>query len=192
MKFNSILNISLLIFISSCNEIQSNKLSLVCSGIETTNAGRNNSEKSEPETRNIIKTIILEKENRKVIKGSKILKDINGPEQGDRTEEFKNLYILKIDSLREIYEQSIIDIFYGKTNSYDSGLTVSNEKISGSSELSVTWENRNNENYSESFSIEIDRISGAYKERLRQSFQSGKEVFFVETVGNCHKAEKKF
>jgi len=192
MKFITILTISLLILLSSCSEIQPNKLTLVCSGIEITTAGRNNSEKSEPDSKNITKTIILEKENRKVIKGSKVLKDINGHEQGDRTEYIKNLFVLKIDNLREIYEQSSIDVFIAKTTSYNSSVSVSNEKISGSSELSVMWENRNNENYSESFSIEIDRVSGGYKERLRQSFQSGKEVFFIEIIGNCKKTEQKF
>lgn len=192
MKSTTTFSMALLIFLNSCSEHQSNKLTLVCTGIETTTAGRNNSEKSEPDTRNVSKTIIVEEGMRKIIKGIKVVNDINRPEQGNRIEEIKKVFILKINDSKELYEQSTIDIFHGKTTSYDSAVSVSNEKISGSNELNIRWENRNKENSSDSLSIEIDRISGVYKERIQQSFQSGKEVFFVETIGNCHKAEQKF
>lgn len=183
--------VALFILISGCCNAEES-VKLVCTGVETTTVGKNNSVQSKPDIRDITKTIILNSDTRKIIKGLKITKGLNITEQKDRTEEYKKVYILNIDGQRELYEESSIDIFFDKTTQFSANVTVKNEKILGASELSISRINDSREKSYESFGIEIDRFSGAYKERLQQSFQSGKEVFFVEIIGTCKKAERKF
>ena len=140
---------------------------------------------------------MLEKQEKKILNGLSII-EFDKPNSGDRTEVTELTDVLKIDASREIYKESSITSLLRKTTSNNSGVAVTNERITADQEIRVTYGESTDHDLSignfDGYSISIDRVSGAFKEVLLQGGygKTKTDLFRVETNGMCKKAEQKF
>jgi len=194
MKSRNVSLISLML-IAACSKTTLEKISLVCQGTEVTSGTKSDGTRYDPESTNVIRTIVLEKQEKKILNGLSII-EFDKPNSGDRTEVTELTDVLKIDGSREIYKESSITSLLRKTTSNNSGVAVTNERITANQEIRVTYgESKDHElNHFDNYSISIDRVSGAFKEVFLQGGIGEKKTdsFRVETNGMCKKAEQKF
>jgi len=191
-RYGSLLSLML---IAACSKTPPEKISLVCQGIEVTSGTKSDGTRYEPESTNVTRTIVLEKQEKKILNGHSII-EFDKPNYGDRTEISELTNVLKIDANREIYKESSITSLLRKTTQNNSGVAVTNERITANQEIRVTYGESNDHelNHFDDYSISIDRVSGAFKEVFLQGGIGKKKTdsFRVETNGMCKKAEQKF
>ena len=125
-----------------------------------------------------------------------LIVEFDKPNSGDRTEITELTDVLRIDGNREIYKESSITSLLRKITQNNSGVAVTNERITANQEIRVTYGESNDHelNHFDDYSISIDRVSGAFKEVFLQGGIGKKKTdsFRVETNGMCKKAEQKF
>ena len=181
--------------IAACSKTPPEKISLVCQGIEVTSGTKSDGTLYEPESKNVTRTIVLEKQEKKILNGLSII-EFDKPNSGNRTEVTELTDVLKIDGSREIYKEYSITSLFRKNTTNNSGVAVTNERITASQDMRVEYSNSKDKkgSYFDNYTIAIDRVSGVFKEVLTEGgIGSAKsDSFKIETNGTCKKAEKKF
>ena len=122
--------------------------------------------------------------------------EFDKPNSGNRTEVTELTDVLKIDGSREIYKEYSITSLFRKNTTNNSGVAVTNERITASQDMRVEYSNSKDKKGShfDNYTIAIDRVSGVFEEVLTEGgIGSAKsDSFKIETNGTCKKAEKKF
>ena len=194
MKSRNVSFLSLLL-LAACSKTPSEKINLMCQGTEVTSGTKSDGTLYEPESKNVIRTIVLEKQEKKILNGLSII-EFDKPNSGNRTEVTELTDVLKIDGSREIYKEYSITSLFRKNTTNNSGVAVTNERITASQDMRVEYSNSKDKKGShfDNYTIAIDRVSGVFKEVLTEGgIGSAKsDSFKIETNGTCKKAEKKF
>jgi len=184
-----------LMLIAACSKHQPEKVSVVCQGTEVTSGKRADGTLLETDSINVVRTINLEKQTKKILDGVLII-EYGKPNSGDRKEISELTDVLRIDANREIYKESSITNYSRKTTTNYSSVSVNSERIAANQEVTVEYMEAKDKELSNfrDYSITIDRVSGVFKEVLKEggTVNSKSDSFRIETIGTCKKAEQKF
>lgn len=178
--------------ITSCSQNDANEITLVCDGIQTT---ATDDSKIKDDSLKVKRTIHLSYQSIESKSGIQIIHS-DGKVEGNKVINSKNDWILQVDESRKIFDESYKEKILGKLYENSSMLTVSKNRITALQEQRNTFELATDIalNRYEKYSIDIDRISGFFREmNIEGPIGNAKgTIYRIETKGECQKSSRKF